>query len=282
MINTKLVTRTANQADHTAIANLIYFEANVHRHLDWRSPLEWLGSQEYWVLELNNSIVGALACPPDPEGVAWLRLFTHSSVLSPAQAWNSLWEAAKARMADRGLVVAAITVADWFSQLLLESGFSNNQKIVVLEHKFTSFQQRSIPPNLVLRPMTDNDLVEVTAVDHSGFAPLWWNSQVALQSGFKQSGFAAVALLNGEMVGYQISTRNALGAHLARLAVKTDQQGLGIGYLLVQDLISQSRRAGLYRITVNTQADNRASLALYKRIGFAFTGEYYSVFEVQL
>ena len=282
MINTQLAARLANQADHTAIANLIYFEEHVHRHLDWRGPLDWIGAPEYWVLKLNNSVVGALACPPDPDGVAWLRLFTHSSDLSAEMAWKVLWENACESLASRGLIVSAITVADWFSNLLVESGFASNQQIVVLHHTISAFPERPVPADIILRPMTEQDLPDVMAVDHSGFSRLWRNSFDALQSGYKQAGFSVVAMQAGEIVGYQISTRNALGAHLARLAVISSLQGRGIGYLLVQDLINKCRRAGLYNLTVNTQGDNQASLALYKKIGFVLSGESYSVFEKRL
>ena len=282
MINTQFAVRPARQSDHTPIANLMYFEPHVHRHLDWRGPLEWLGAQEYWVLEQNGAIVAALACPPDPDGVAWLRLFAHSSDVQTGDAWNALWENAKLQLSGRNLLVAAITVADWFSVLLSESGFTSKQQIVVLEQNSAIFQQRPIPSELVLRPMTEHDLPAVTEVDKSGFAPLWRNSHQALHSGFLQAGFATVALFNGEIVGYQISTRNAFGVHLARLAVTVRFQGRGIGYLLVQDLLTQSRRAGLRRLTVNTQSDNSTSLALYKKIGFEVTGERYTVFTCQL
>ena len=282
MIYTQLAVRPARQTDHTPIANLMYFEAHVHRHLDWRGPLEWLGADEYWVLEQNGLVTAALACPPDPEGVAWLRLFAHSSEVPTTDAWKALWENARACLAGRNLLVAAITVADWFSVLLSESGFTTRQQIVVLEQKLSTFQPRQIPSELILRPMTEHDLTAVAEVDKSGFAPLWRNSLWALQSGFRQAGFATVAQMNGEIIGYQISTRNSFGAHLARLAVSAPLQGQGIGHLLVQDLLMQCLRAGLHRLTVNTQNDNLNSLALYKKIGFELTGESYNVFSLQL
>jgi ribosomal-protein-alanine N-acetyltransferase len=282
MINTQAIVRNALLADHTPIANLMYFESHVHRHLDWRGPLEWLGANEYWVLEQSGLIVAALACPPDPENVAWLRFFSHSSDFPSTDAWNRLWENAKACLYGRDLSVAVITVADWFSSLLLESGFIAKQQIVVLEQNSAIFQQRPIPAGVYLRLMSEQDLPVVAAVDKSGFAPLWRNSQQSLYSGFNQAGFATVAEVNGEIVGYQISTRNSFGVHLARLAVSAQMQGHGIGYLLVQDLLIQSRCAGLHRLTVNTQSDNSISLALYKKIGFDLTGERYTVFVFQI
>lgn len=278
MVNTQFAVRAAHQNDHSQIANLMYFEPHVHRHLDWRGPLDWLGVQEYWVLEQANAVAAALACPPDPAEVAWLRLFAHSSTIPLAEAWNILWQNAKMSLNGRGLTVAAITVTEWLSTLLSESSFESNQQIVVLEFNSTTFQQRQIPGHVTFRRMTERDLPVVAAVDAAGFAPLWRNSLSALHSGFSQAGFATVAEVNGEVVGYQLSTRNSFGAHLARLAVVPQHQGQGLGYLLVQDLLNQTHSMGLYRLTVNTQNDNTTSLALYQKIGFHLTGERYTVF----
>ena len=49
MINS--LVRMADLNDHQQLSNLIFFETHLHRHLDWRSPLEWLGAPFYWVLE---------------------------------------------------------------------------------------------------------------------------------------------------------------------------------------------------------------------------------------
>jgi ribosomal protein S18 acetylase RimI-like enzyme len=79
------------------------------------------------------------------------------------------------------------------------------------------------------------------------------------------------------VVGYQISTGSSAGAHLARLAVRKDAQGLGLGRALVGDLVHQMRKRNVDLITVNTQADNSASLALYQQLGFIRTGEEFPV-----
>jgi ribosomal protein S18 acetylase RimI-like enzyme len=282
MVNNQLVARSANPSDRMQIANLMYFEPHVHRHLDWRAPLDWLGAPEYWVLEQGGAVTAALACPPDPEGVAWLRLFAHSSSIALGDAWSVLWDTARMVLEGRELTVAAITVSDWLGALLTGSGFTGRQQIVVLEQNSFPFQERSIPPDIQIRPMSEADLPAVAAVDSAGFDRLWKNSLNTLRFGFLQAGFATVAQINDEIVGYQISTRSSFGAHLARLAVIPQRQRRGIGYYLVQDLMSKTRLAGLYRLTVNTQNDNQASLALYQKMGFVLTGERYTVFTYQL
>ena len=81
------------------------------------------------------------------------------------------------------------------------------------------------------------------------------------------------------MIGYQISTGNAGGGHLARLAVHPTQQGRRIGKSLLLDMLSRYKRRGITRVTVNTQQNNPSSLILYQKAGFILTGEEYPVYE---
>ncbi len=51
MIHLGLQIRPVKQEDYHQISNLTFNESKIHRHLDWRSPLEWIGSPCYWALE---------------------------------------------------------------------------------------------------------------------------------------------------------------------------------------------------------------------------------------
>lgn len=275
---TRSAIRQALPADQSRIANLMYFENRVHRHLDWRTPLDWLGSPEYWVLEEYGHLSAALACPPDPQPVAWLRLFAVSSSVSLPHAWRALWGVAQESMHGRGLTAAAIVMHNWLEELLRDSGFSEYQKVVLLSQEGVPFAWQSNPHQLHIRPMTRADLPDVAALDAASFAPLWQNSQASLQYAHSLAELSTVGVLDGEIVAYQMSTRNPFGAHLARLAVHPRCQGQRFGYLMVQDLLQKMQAQGLTRLTVNTQNDNTASLSLYEKIGFKRTGEQYCVF----
>lgn len=278
MVTTRFAIRTALPADQSHIANLMYFEAQVHRHLDWRTPLEWLGAPEYWVLEQYGILSAVLACPPDPANAAWLRLFAASSSIPASQAWHVLWEVAQDTLSGHGLTAAAIVMHDWLKELLRNSGFSETQKVVTLCQNNAPFDWQANPHQLTIRPMTRADLPFVAALDAAAFAPLWQNSLSSLQFALSLAEISTVGVLDDQIVAYQMSTRNPFGAHLARLAVHPQQQGKHFGYLMVQDLLKKIQAQGLSRVTVNTQSDNAASLALYQKIGFKRTGEQYCVF----
>lgn len=274
--------RQALPADQTSIANLLYFENRVHRHLDWRSALDWLGAAEYWVLEEYGHLAAVLACPPDPPGIAWIRLFAVSSTVSLKQAWYVLWENAYHTLQGHGLTAAAIVMHRWMEELLLDAGFHLTQKVVVLSQDSAPFARLALTPELRIRPMTRTDLPAVAALDAAAFVPLWQNSLASLEHAFRLSDICTVGEWNGQIIAYQMSTRSPFGAHLARLAVHPAYQGRRFGYAMVQDLLDRTRGHGLFRVTVNTQDDNAASLGLYEKIGFRRTGEEYNVLTCEL
>lgn len=282
---TQLSVRTVNPKDRHKLANLIHFETYVHRHLDWRPPLDWLGNQPYLLAEQNGSVIGALACPPDPPQVSWIRLFAAASYLPVDRAWHALWPAAldDLQQADQLGWVAAIPLQEWFQSLLEKSQFVLTHRVIML-----SWEPSRMPVDaphsagLTLRPMNFDDLPAVREVDAASFTPIWQNSIPCLQLAFNQATIATVAEQEGRMVGYQISTATSLGGHLARLAVLPEHQGKGIGFSLVCDLLKQFERRGAAGVTVNTQQDNEASLSLYRKAGFRRTGEEYPVYEYAL
>jgi len=283
MVGVDVRVRSAVLTDQRQIANLMHFSPTIHRHLDWRYPLDWIGSPPFFVLENQGQIISALACPPDPLSVAWVRLFVNSGRLSLEQSWQLLWDAARLDLSHKqGYTVAAIVLQDWYHSLLINSGFSSRQSIVMLERDGPSPVDISLPAGLSIRSMLQYDLPAVAEVDAAAFEPLWQNSFSSLERAYPQAVLATVAEADGQVLGYQLSTRNPLGAHLARLAVRPELQGRGVGRLLVADLIQQAERHGMYHLTVNTQSDNAASLALYRKIGFHETGERYPVYQLQV
>jgi len=278
-----LQVRPAVLTDQSQIANLINFSSHVHRHLDWWSPLDWIGSPPYFVLETKGQVVAALGCPPDPPTVAWVRLFVNSGKIPVQESWYILWQRTLAELNHKGqIIAAAIVLHEWLHALLLSSGFASRQSILMLERDGGVPAYMALPPEISLRAMMAFDLPAVAEVDSSAFELLWRNELPLLVRAYPQSVWATVAEMDGQVIGYQLSTRNMLGVHLARLAVRPALQGNGLGYAMVADLIQQAGRHGLSHLTVNTQSDNAASLALYQRMGFCETGERYPVFQLQI
>lgn len=274
--------RPATEEDRSRLANLLHFETYVHRHLDWRRPLDWLGREPYFVLESGDRLSAALACPPDPPGVAWVRIFAAATRLDPAEAWSSLWPRTRDHLRQLGVeAVAAIPLQEWFLKILAKKHFQHAHNVVVLDWRHKNAPASNTGHLPAIRRMLETDLEAVYQVDKAAFAPLWQNSLEAVKMAFEQSGYATLIEAEGRIAAYQISTRSSQGLHLARLATSPDFQGRGLATLLVKDVQRQARR-DQDRLTVNTQDINTPSLALYKKLGFEFTGERFPVYQAQL
>lgn len=272
------ITREAQPSDASQLSALLSKEYYVHRHLDWRPPLEWLGYQPYWLLLHQRQLMGALACPADPPGVAWVRLFAATAQLTPSKTWRLLFPHIEQAYHGQDVSIAAISLTRWYSDLLEKNGFVHHQDIVVLGWNNERPPARPLPASLTLRPMQPADLQRVAEIDQASFEPLWQNSLEAVSLAFKQASSAVVAELDGQIAGFQISTSTPLVTHLARLAVHPNFQRQNIGYALVCNLFSFFRRHGSWQLTVNTQHDNHASLALYQAMGFELNGDQFPVY----
>jgi [ribosomal protein S18]-alanine N-acetyltransferase len=274
--------RTAELSDHQQLSNLIFFETHLHRHLDWRSPLEWLGAPYYWALEEGKQITAALACPTEVDGIAWVRLFVHTGHWTPENAWDLLWGTARQTIMHTGrATVAAIAMQPWFQKILADSNFENRQQIVMLEWRYQPWTSSKVD-GVRIRKMIETDIPAVTKVDNAAFEPLWHNSSDTLQRAFSQALIATVAESKEGIIGYQLTTGHGQRAHLARLAVDPSLQGRGVGRVLLNDLFAYLTHTGITRLSVNTQSDNRASLKLYKNMGFTRTGEEYPVYTFEV
>lgn len=281
MLTTAFV-RPASPADHQQLSNLFFFETRMHRHLDWRQPLEWLGNPFYWALDEGSHITAALACPPEAPRMFWIRLFVFSGQWNSENAWSLLWQTAHEEIVRAGgEKVAAIAMQPWFQQTLAASGFENRQNIVMLEWRYQPWVRKEAA-GIRIRKMEETDLLAVEEIDAAAFAPLWHNPLTTLRAAFSQAYFASVAENEYGVVGYQITTGNGGRAHLARLAVRPAAQGRGVAHHLLSDLLARLTQNGVGKLSVNTQSDNVSSLNLYQRLGFRRTGEQYPVYSLDV
>jgi ribosomal-protein-alanine N-acetyltransferase len=275
--------RPAISEDRSRLANLLHFETFVHRHLDWRQPLDWLGKDPYLVMDSAGRLSAALACPPDPEQIAWIRLFAVMTRLDVGEAWSALWPTAKQQLQAMGVEeVAAIALQDWFRDLVAASQFQHSDNVVVLDWAPGSKAASKHSKKMEIRPIRENDVPQVHEVDRSAFAPLWQNSRDAIRLALKQSSSATLIKLDGQVAAYQISTLGSQGLHLARLATHPNFQGQGLAMELVRDLQQQVINRGNRRLSVNTQEKNIPSLSLYSKLGFNRTSEEFPVYQLSL
>lgn len=279
----KITTRPVSLDDYVTVEDMVYRAAYSYRHLDWRNPQDWVGDQPFYIAEDDTNPVGVLACPSDIPNLTWLRYFGCTEYAWLHTAWRTLLNAAVSDLARSNISqLFSIAFADWYSALLINSGFHLVQRIVVLEWKPKENTIPLIEREISLRRMEESDLQSAFEIDRSAFAPQWGNTLETLTLAFHQSAYATMAEVDGKIVGYSISTSYPQSAHLARIAVDPHYQGIGIGKSLLIDMLSEFTTHGAEYITVNTQDDNHHSLQLYRRMGFHLTGEDYPIFRLEV
>jgi ribosomal-protein-alanine N-acetyltransferase len=176
---------------------------------------------------------------------------------------------------------AALLVSDWLEPLLKGSGFRQTNDVIFLEWKLEN-QPVVHQSSSLIRPFLVTDLDAVAQVDKNSFLPVWSHSREMLGEALQHASLATVFEQDDRVVGYQLSTLSALGAHIARLAVDPAWQGRGIGKRLVADILETLSGKGIDRISVNTQVDNTHSRKLYERLGFHETERVFPFYECDL
>jgi len=277
------IVRAAIQGDQNQIDTLIEKGYLVHRHLDWRRPQEWLNSDPFLVFEMNGKIEAIMACPSEPPGIAWMRVFASRDWMHVEAAWQRLWSGTTQYFESHaGGKVVVISMQMWLHELLRKSGFHIRQEILMLNRSLLNLPKSETHPDVTIRKMEYSDLPQAAETDAAAFNLLWQNSLETLRRALPQASLATVAIFKGRVIGYQISTSNPVGGHLARLAVLPEWQGQGIASMLVANLLGFMAGQGAQMITVNTQSDNQVSRLLYKKLGFIETGEKFPVFEFDI
>jgi [ribosomal protein S18]-alanine N-acetyltransferase len=271
----------AKSSDTSNIAQFLDRARLVQRHLDWTPLLDWIDTPPFLQYIEHEHLIGVLVCAPDPINVCWIKCFACNSPSKVNEIFASLLFQARKMLTNKVDHFYALGLQDWFISTLDHFAFTKFQDVIVLSLVQNAFH-KSQTQNAFIRPMELNDIELVAAVDHQSFEPIWTISSKGLEAAFFQSAHASVAEMNGEIVGYELSTANSFSAHLARVAVLPQFQQEHIGYQLVENMIDSFIQRGISSITVNTQSTNHASLQLYNRIGFKPTGAQFPVYRLPI
>lgn len=278
------------ERDFREVARLFRRTAYSHAHIDWRTLEEWLPDPAFcgWVARANGEIRAVLAAtlhypPHERHGVAWLRFILPGIGVIRLPSLGDLWEALRDDLRRRGVTQMAIIALDrWVADIAKEFGFSETNAVITMQRRQGIVPPPPEPP-LTLREMRGRkQLEDVVRVDQAAFDSIWQYSYDTLAAAQREAATFSRLDLDGEIVGYQLSTYHGSSGHLARLAVLPGEQGRGYGALLIGHLLRYFDARGVSVITVNTQEDNIRSQRLYHRLGFTPTGHRAPVWTVEL
>lgn len=277
----KLSLSSAIDIDQDRLADFFISAELIHRHLDWWEPSIWVNVPHFYVLVQDKKVVAGMACPEYPAGVSWVRFFGVLRARDAIPSWRTLWTKVSHGLQQAGIMFSYAIPLDVRCRYVLE-----NSKGIIVNNVVNLTRISGHPihvnpiSNVRIRQMDLLELPEVTDIDNRCFDAIWRNSLDELTTAYNHACSATVAEFNNEIIGYQVTTQSHTGCHLARLAVLPNYQGKGVGKLIVCQLITELLMRGIKQLTVNTQEDNYASLALYQKTGFILTGSSYPVYRI--
>ena len=256
------------------LLNLSYYSRWTHQHLDWYKAGQWIDDEAgpVFLAWRGEELVGYMGLSAALNGSSWIRLLGIGDGVIPAPVIQELWQSARAQHLWPDVSGVAVLMANsWLSAYVRQLGFTCLESIVTLGYIGDRLPAAPISPVKVV-PARAEDLPQIAQIDHLAFYPPWQMTQCDLWRAFCIAASATVAMLAGEIVGYQISTQHQGSGHLARLAVAPVHQGKQIGSALLHQLLRKFRQRGINLVTVNTQGSNHSSQHLYRHYGFFRNG----------
>jgi len=168
--------------------------------------------------------------------------------------------------------LTALTDESWLKRLLIGQGFALADHLFFYQRTRHNLPTSTQPAHL--RPLRQDELADLRALDDAVFPPLWRMADPELLE-LIFTCRVQVAEVNGQMVGYAAlalhpaqAKEDETQAQLSRLAVYSSFQGQGIGRQLLIDSIAYAHGQGCYRILLNTPESNPTAQHLYESLHF--------------
>ena len=260
-------------------------QRRVFNRMDWWTPYDWLSYDGFSAAVLASSVVGALLVTPmdahindrlmlqGNAHVAWVRWCAIADGISASRVIQLLFQHSFDSLLHAGItsLYAIVESMSWMAPYLHEAQFTGVDQVVTMicRHPATACNQVGVPPDVMVRQAKQTDLPDVLAIDQSAFEELWQYPLPILVKALETSVYFSVAIQQELVVGYQFASADGQGAHITRLAVRSDMQRHGIGAALLADALKHLSSSWQVRyITLNTQVSNGASQKLYRQFRF--------------
>jgi [ribosomal protein S18]-alanine N-acetyltransferase len=202
------------------------------------------------------------------QGTSWLRLILLRDRAPSRTTLLALWQSIRKALMPLGVRSVWLLLSnESLSDDVRALSFEQEEWVVTLRRQGNDLPEPVITP-VEIHPLELDNLEPAILVDHTAFAPPWQLDTNDLYQAVRLSDSATIAALNGEVIGYQVSTRYRETGHLARLAVMPQQQGKGVGGALLRHMIESFLRKRVFTVTVNTQLSNVQSQRLYEYYSF--------------
>ena len=125
---------------------------------------------------------------------------------------------------------------------------------------------------IVIERMTIDDIENVVNVENDCFTTPWSKDSFLREILENKVALYLVAKIENVAVGYIGVWRIQNEGHITNVAVHSDFRGMGIGNMLVSELLSLCEKEGIDDFTLEVRKSNTVARNLYKKFKFVDVG----------
>jgi [ribosomal protein S18]-alanine N-acetyltransferase len=125
-------------------------------------------------------------------------------------------------------------------------------------------------PDVLIRPMSENDVSEVIAVERASYQFPW--SEGIFRDCLRVGYVCRVVTVNDAIIGYGVMSVGAGEAHILNLCIGESHRCRGVGRRLLSYLVERGAAAGMSEAFLEVRPSNTSAIRLYQSAGFEQVG----------
>jgi ribosomal-protein-alanine N-acetyltransferase len=125
-------------------------------------------------------------------------------------------------------------------------------------------------PDILIRPMSENDVSEVIAVERASYQFPW--SEGIFRDCLRVGYVCRVVTVNDAIIGYGVMSVGAGEAHILNLCIGALYRCRGVGRRLLTYLVDRGAAAGMSEAFLEVRPSNTSAIRLYLSVGFEQVG----------
>ena len=123
-----------------------------------------------------------------------------------------------------------------------------------------------------IRLMAEEDVESVSNIERQLFSKPWTKQDFLNSMSDRHNIYLVAENDQHEVVGYCGIWGVLDEGQITNVAVREEDQGKGIGYEMLQELIAIGKNEGLSQYTLEVRVSNKRAIRLYEKLGFEEEG----------
>jgi len=133
-----------------------------------------------------------------------------------------------------------------------------------------------------IRLMAKEDLDEISEIEQRLFSKPWTKQDFLNSMENMHNIYIVAENEQKEIIGYCGVWGVVDEGQITNVAVKESEQGKGVGFALLSELIEIGKSEGLLEFTLEVRVSNEKGIGLYKKLGFVEEGIRKNFYELPL